>query len=108
MSINTEYELGDLLLIFLDRLTTVNQVYLIYKSYDSELDEITGYPLNKDGLDLARLDNDETNYSFRRETPYTLSGFSKSKAVKVIEDPGLSLDSTQKYYYDQIMSRLDV
>ncbi len=108
MSVNTEYELGDLLLVFLDKITHVNQIYIIYKSYDSDLDEVTGYPINKEGLDLAKLDNDETISTFRRETPYTISGFSKSKYISLIENPSLSLDSTQKYYYDQIISRLDV
>lgn len=101
----TEYELGDLIVIVLSGNIGGNQIMCIYKSYDSEIDQVTVYPLNKIGLEIAKFDNDETQEFQHRELPYTVSNYSKANTF-IIDLPYLSLDSTQKYYYDQIQSRL--
>lgn len=101
----TEYELGDLLVIHIDENVHTNQVMGIYKSYDETMDRVTIYPLDKEGLQLAKYDADEAQTGFYRTTPYEIAGFKKSK-VTLIENPYLTLDSAQTYYYEQIIARL--
>lgn len=101
----TEYTTGDLIVIVLGKMYHTNQIIGIYKSYDSELDEVTIYPLTSEGLQIAKYDNDETQELMHRERPYVISNYSKANTF-IIETPHLSLDSSQKYYYDQIQTRL--
>lgn len=102
---NTTYELGDLIMIFIERNYSTNQVMGIYKSYDDELDQVTIYPLTSEGLEIAKFDNNETQLGIHRQLAFTVSGFAKAKTI-LIENPYLTMDSSEKYYYDQIQSRI--
>jgi len=101
----TEYTLGDLIVINFTKNYHYNQVMGIYKSYDADLNEVTIYPLNKEGLELVKYDKDEEQRGLHRTLPYVISNFSSAKTF-LIENPYVSLDSSQKYYYDQIISRI--
>jgi hypothetical protein len=101
----TEYSQGDLIVIVLSKIITHNQIMGIYKSYDSELDEVTIYPLTKEGLEIAKFDAGEDQEFTHRELAYTVSNYSKANTF-IIDNPSATLDTLQKYYYDQIQSRL--
>lgn len=101
----TEYNLGDLIVIVLENNYHKNQEMGIFKSYDSEKDEVSIYPLTKEGLSLAKEDNEETQEFLHRVTPYLITNYSKANTF-IIDNPALSLDTLQKYYYDQIISRI--
>lgn len=100
-----EYEKGDLIIIHLAENVFGNQVMGIYKSYDETMDRVTIYPLTREGLELAKYDADEAQTGFYRTTPYEIAGFKKAK-VTLLENPYLTMDSTQAFYYAQILSRL--
>lgn len=101
----TDYELGDLIVIHLNENVHYNQVMGIYKSYDETMDRVTIYPLTKEGLELAKYDADEVQSGFYRTTPFEIAGFKKAK-VTLIENPYVTMDSSQTYYYEQISARL--
>jgi hypothetical protein len=101
----TEYTLGDLIVIVLGKNISYNQVMGIYKSYDPESDQVTIYPVTSEGLQIAKFDAGETQELLHRELAFTVSNYSKANTF-IIDTPNITLDSSQKYYYDQIQSRL--
>lgn len=100
-----EYEKGDLIVIVANKLYNTNQTMAIFKSYDSELDQVTLYPLTSRGLELAKFDTDEEQLLMHSTIPFVVTNYSKAQTF-IIDTPSLTLDTLQKYYYDQIIARI--
>lgn len=102
----TNYEKGDLIIIHLSENVHYNQIMGIYKSYDKTMKRITLYPLTKEGLELAKYDADEAQTGFYRTVPFEVGITPDKTKITLIENPYITMDSSQKYYYEQISSRL--
>ncbi len=104
-NIDTLYELGDLLLVVFPDIVSTNQILMVYKSYDSDLNQARGYTLDKDGRAQRIVDNDESYTGIYRKETLCIPNFDKC-TVTIIENPYILLDSAQQYYYNEIQSRI--
>lgn len=99
-----ELQKGDLIIVTPEVNYDEVSFLCVFDSVDDN-SEMTYYPLDKDGLDVAKYNNgdfDNGEEGFFRTTPFTMTK-AKSKVLRKIDD---NLSGTRKYYYDEITQRL--
>lgn len=106
MSSTTDYTEGDLVLVTFKYVVETPSKLVVFKELDTENNRLYCYSLDDRGLTLAKYENgeyDDGQSGFFSTQPYYISN---TDLCELQEMDSEKLDSTKKYYYDEIVSRL--